>query len=135
VPTKWTKIDAAAAQKLTEATECPGVVYPIDISDVPSSLKAIRGIQSCFVTAYTSGVQADAGTLATGEIALVRRDGDIPKGYNYVIATSSGPERYFAGPFKLFDGHHMSTTDGVAVASLFGHSPWCTSETSGRTSG
>ena len=121
---RWTKIDAAKAEKLTEATLAPGLVYPLDLSDLPRNLQAMRGAESYFVSAYTSGVLATPGVLATGEIAVVRRDGVQPKRYNYVLATSSNGDVYFTGPFKGFAGHHMATTDGVAVANLFGHSPW-----------
>jgi hypothetical protein len=121
---RWTKVDPAAAARLTAATLSPGIVYPLDITELPGNLQTMPGAESYFVSAYTSGVAAGQGVLVTGEMAVVRRDGKQPKGYNYVFATSSGGGVYYTGPFKQFEGHHMSSTGGVAVANLFGHSPW-----------
>jgi hypothetical protein len=57
-------------------------------------------------------------------MAVIRRDGDLAKAYNYVFATSSGGGVYYTGPFKNFENHHMATTSSVEITALFGHSPW-----------
>jgi hypothetical protein len=121
---KWKKVDKQAAEKLTVATLSPGVVFPLATSDLPAGFQRMPNAVSYFVSAYTSPVPTTPGVSAAGEIAVIRRDEDVSKAYNYVFATSSGGNVYLTGPFKDFQCHHMATTSSVAVSELFGHSPW-----------
>jgi len=51
-------------------------------------------------------------------LVVARSDGALTKNYQFVFATSSEGQAYFAGPFKGF-GHHVSSGQQVAVESLF----------------
>jgi len=125
VKTRWTRVvDQTAAEKLTQATLQPGVVYPLATSDLPQGLRRMQGAQSYFVSAYSTPIPTTPGVSAAGEMVVLRKDAGLAKAYNYVFATSSGGNVYYAGPFKHFDLHHLGSTEGVAVVDLFGHSPW-----------
>jgi hypothetical protein len=124
-PEKWTPVsERAAAEKLTQATSNPGVVFSIGTSGLPPGLQAMQGAVSYFVSGYTNNVPLPQGVTVGGELVVVRTEGDLGKAYNYVFATSSDGQVCINGPHKYFAGHHFPATSAVAVSSLFGHHPF-----------
>jgi hypothetical protein len=120
---KWTPISPPAAEKLTQATSSPGVVFPVATNMLPAGLQAMPGAVSYFVSGYTSPMSLPKGLTAGGEMIVVRTEGDLGKAYNYLFATSNNGQVCFNGPHKHFEGHHFSATSAVNISELFGHHP------------
>jgi len=80
------------------------------------------GVSAYFVSGYTATAQV-ASVVVGGEMAVVRTDGGLAKGYNYVLGTSSDGRVVFSGPYKSFPEHHSPVSQPVEVAALFGHTP------------
>jgi hypothetical protein len=119
---KWHQIDQAAVIKLLEVTQTPGLVVPLSTTALPNSLQPIPGAISYYASAYLTQVPSPVVTIG-GEMVVVRTDGDLAKGYNYVFGTSSNGNVCFAGPEKYFDAHHSPSSNPARVESMFGHFP------------
>jgi hypothetical protein len=117
--TKWHPVDPTTVKTLVSATTVPGVVFPVGSSAVPPQLHALPGVVSYFVSSQVQGVPYGPGMTAGGVYGVVRRDGDLGKAYNYVFATSTDGQVYFAGPYKDFPAHHFATSNPVPAESLF----------------
>jgi hypothetical protein len=76
---------------------------------------------SYFVSSYIQGVPVSPGVTAGGEYAVVRFEGDTGKAYNYLFATSSDGQVYYAGPYKGLPSHHFPASSRVPIESLFGN--------------
>ena len=120
-PLRWTPIDQPALEQLSRATATPGVVHSLATSDLPKPLQQLPGAVSYFLSGYTVSPPPVGAVSLGGEIVVVRTDGQLNKGYNYVFGTSSNGSVFLAGPFKDFPQHHVPSTDSVPIASLFGH--------------
>jgi hypothetical protein len=112
-----------AVAHLLTTTATPGVVYPVGTSALPNQLQPIPGINSYFVSQYTTGVQLANNVKAGGEMALLRTDQGIGKGYNFIFGTSSNGLVVFNGPHFNFPAHHFATSSPVDVAKIFGNIP------------
>ncbi len=121
---KWTKIDLAAAEKLTELTSAPGQVFPLRVEDLPENLQRMPGAVAYFASGYTAPVVAAPSVTVGGEFGVFRTDGDLRKAYNYVFATSSDGALYFNGPYKDFDDHHVEKTEPMVVFTILNHTPF-----------
>lgn len=104
-----------------EGAATPGVIFPIGSNALPEQLHALPGAASYFVSSYIQGIPLTPGMTAGGEYAVVRHDGGTAKAYNYLFATSSDGQVYFAGPYKGIPSHHFAASKEVAVEGLFGH--------------
>jgi hypothetical protein len=124
-PLKWHSMDELAAQQLVNATQSPGVVFPVELpmSAAPSQFQAIRGVVSYFASNFLNPVVSSNGLTIGGEVVLARTDAELVKNYNYMFATSTDAKVHFCGPFKNFDAHHFQSSTPVPVETLFGHSP------------
>jgi hypothetical protein len=122
--TKWTRIDPAAAEKLTEITSAPGQVFPLRVQDLPKNLQLMPGAVSYFASGYTVPVPAGPNVTVGGELGVLRTDGPLQKAYNYVFATSSDGGLYFNGPYKDFGGHHIAKKEPVVFFSILGNTPF-----------
>jgi len=118
---KWHEINSSAAKSLTDQTTTPGLVYPVGSNAIPPQLKSIPGTVDFYVSSYSMPIPLTPGITAGGEIALVRHDGDMAKGYNWIFGTSSNGKVYFSGPHKDLPSHHFATSTSVPVENLFGH--------------
>ena len=121
---KWHSMDKLAAQQLVDATQSPGVVFPVELPmrAALSQFQAIPGAVSYFVSNFLNPVVSSNGLTIGGEIVLARTDAELVKNYNYMFATSTDAKLYFCGPFKNFDPHHFQSSTPVPVETLFGHS-------------
>jgi hypothetical protein len=117
---KWHPIDPATVRQLTAATAAPGIVFRVDSNAVPQQLHRIQGAVSYFVSSYVQGVVVAPGLTAGGEYAVVRHEGDA-RAYNFLFATSSNRQVFYAGPHKDFAAHRFATSTAVPVESLFGN--------------
>lgn len=126
VKRKWRRVDESAGDVLKAACELPGEIQTAGTSGLPHGMQSMAGVNAYFVSAHTAPICAAQGVLVAGEMVAVRHDHDLSKAYNYAYATSSGGGAFIMGPFTDFSLHHMATTSGVPVASLFGHTPWKT---------
>jgi hypothetical protein len=122
----WHKVNSATAEALTTITESPGVVYGLKIVDLPENLQKMRGVTSYYVSGYASPQAMKEGLTVAGAVVVARVDRDIAKNYQFVIAVSSDGATHFAGPFKAFSGHHVTSGQCIPVNSLFGHTPFST---------
>lgn len=122
-PIKWHAMDEAAARELTTTTHSPGVVYPMGTTALPEQMKLMPGVSSYYVSGYVTPQALAHGLTVGGELLIARTESAKTKNYNYVFATSSDGNVYFAGPFKGF-GHHVTSGQSIAVNSLFGNTPF-----------
>ena len=122
-PTKWHTMNEAATQALTTVTNSPGVIYPLGTTELPDKLKPISGVASYYVSGYVSQQALVNGVTVGGEMLVARVDSGTMKNYQFVFATSSDGNFYFAGPYKGF-GHHVTQGQSIAVNSLFGNTPF-----------
>jgi hypothetical protein len=123
VTTKWHPVDAAAAEKLAQATSAPGTVFQMATSHLPQSLQQLPGAVSYFVSGYAS--PQDLGSVGVGgEILLARTEGQTTKNYQWAFATSADGAVCIAGPYKAFPDHHVTASSAVPLSSLFGHTPF-----------
>ena len=122
-PIKWHTMTEAAARALTTATNSPGVVYPMGTTALPEQMKLMPGVVSYYVSGYVTPQGLAQGLTVGGEMLVARTESATTKNYNYVFATSSDGNVYFAGPFKGF-GHHVTSGQSIAVNSLFGNTPF-----------
>ena len=118
---KWHEIDSTAAKSLTDQTCTPGLVYPVPPDAIPPQLKCIPGAVEFYVSSYVMPIPLTSGLDARGEIAVVRHEGGIAKGYNWIFATSANGKVYFSVLHKDFPSHHFETSTYVPVEKLFGH--------------
>jgi hypothetical protein len=123
IKAKWTPIDKGAADEITRATDTPGVVYPVGTNALPAQLQQMPGAVSYFISAYTSGIPANASVTAGGEFVVVRTDGELGKAYNFVFGTSSDGQVCINGPYKAFPAHHFASTHSVPVSAMFRNTP------------
>lgn len=124
---KWTPIDGVALARIQECSPSTGI-HSLDASVLPSQIQRMPGAVSYFVCAYPTPVRiGNNETIAAGELAVVRKDAELWKAYNYVIASSGDGRVYFNGPYKHFAEHHFTSTSDVSLESLFGHIPRTTS--------
>ncbi len=121
--TQWHTMDAIAAQALTTITDSPGVVYPMASAELPDKLKPIPGVASYFVSGYVSPNALAQGLTVRGEMLVARVESGTTKNYQFVFATSSDGNVYFAGPYKGF-GHYITSGQNIPVNSLFGNTPF-----------
>jgi len=122
-PTTWHTMNEAAAQALTTVTNSPGVIYPLGTNALPDKLKPIPGVASYYVSGYASPQALTNGVTVGGEMLVARVESGTTKNYQFVFATSSDGNVYFAGPYKGF-GHHVTSGQSIAVSSLFGNTPF-----------
>jgi hypothetical protein len=118
---KWHPVNSSIAQRLTELTATPGLVYPVASNTIPEQLKSIKDVVHYYVSSYAKSVPLNSGIAAGGEIAVVRHDGDTAKAYNFLFATSSNGQVCYTGPHKDFTSHHFAVSTAVSIDSLFGH--------------
>jgi hypothetical protein len=123
---KWHTIDPRAAEALTSATNSPGLVFPMGTNQLPQQLQRIPGVSSYYVSGYTTGVPQPQSVTVGGEMLVARSDQSLTKNYQFVFGTSSNGQVCYAGPFKDFAGHHVSSGQSVVVSSLFGNTPFST---------
>jgi hypothetical protein len=123
--TDWHPVDEAAARELTTLTNSPGVVYPLGTTALPQSLQRMKNVSSYYISGYVSPQVAPGGMTVAGELLVARADGSITKNYNYLVATNSAGEVFFAGPYKGY-GHHVNSGQAIQVNSLFGQTPFGT---------
>lgn len=121
---KWTPIDPAAAEKLTEVTSAPGLVFPLPTGALPKNVQRMPGVVSYYASAYTSPLPISPTVTIGGEMAVMRTDGDLRKGYNYVFASSSDGRVCFTGPYKDFPEHHVDKTEPVVIFTIFRNHPF-----------
>lgn len=121
---RWTRIDSAAAEKLTEVTSFPGRVFPLEVKDLPENLKGMPGAVSYFASGYVRPMPSSPSVTVGGEFGVLRTDGDLRKGYNYVFATSTDGGLYFNGPYKNFPEHHAQKAEPVILFSILGNTPF-----------
>jgi hypothetical protein len=126
-PTRWHAMNEGAAQALTTVTNSPGVVYPMGITELPDKLKPISGVASYYVSGYVSPQALTDGLTVGGEMLVARVESGTTKNYQFVFATSSDGNVYFAGPYKGF-GHHVESGQSIPVNSLFGNTPFSTGQ-------
>jgi hypothetical protein len=117
----WTSVNQTTLTTFTNSTSAPGVVYPVSSNAIPVQLHGIPGAVSYFVSGYTSPVSIGSGLTAGGELAVLRTDGDLVKGYCWVVATSSNGQVMFHGPHYHSSAHHFPSSNPVPIESLFGH--------------
>ena len=113
----------AAAEKLSQATSAPGVVFQMAVSDLPQKLQPMASVASYFASGYANP-QSLGGVVIGGELLLARTEGGTTKNYQFVFATSSDGAVCFAGPYKAFSDHPVTASSAVTVSSLFGHTPF-----------
>jgi hypothetical protein len=102
------------------------MVYPMGSNQLPHQLHRIPGVSSYYVSGYTTGVPLPQGITVGGEMLVARSDQNLTKNYQFVFGTSSNGQVCYAGPFKNFPGHHVSSGQSVVVSSLFGNTPFST---------
>jgi hypothetical protein len=93
-------------------------------TDLPDNLKPISGVASYYVTGYASPQALKDELTVRGELLVARVESGTTKNYQFVFATSSDGTTYFAGPYKEFVGHHVTSGQSVPVNSLFGNTPF-----------
>jgi hypothetical protein len=120
---KWHQVDPPAANALTAVTNRPGPVYTMGSNQLPTVLQQIPGVSSYFVSGYSSNPICQNVTIG-GEMLVARSDQALTKNYQYLFGTSSNGQVCFAGPFKNFQGHHISSGQQVEITCLFGHTPF-----------
>jgi hypothetical protein len=121
---RWHTVNEEAVRAITTVTNSPGVVYPMEAVHLPEKLKPIPGVSSYYVTGYAFHQALSNGLTVRGELLVARVESAVTKNYQFVFALSSDGKTYFAGPFKEFEHHHVSSGDNVPVNSLFGHTPF-----------
>lgn len=89
----------------------------------PEQLKLISGVASYYASGYVSPQALAQGLSVGGEMLVARTESATTKNYNFLFATSSNGNVYFAGPFKGF-GHHVTQGQSIPVNSLFGNTPF-----------
>jgi hypothetical protein len=119
--TKWTPVDQPALTAISNVTSTPGVVYPAATTALPAQLQTIPGVVSYFVSGYTSTVPLSASLTAGAELAVLRTDGNLLKGYRWVVASSANGQVMMNGPHYHSTAHHFPSTAAVPVEQLFGH--------------
>jgi len=81
------------------------------------------GAVSYFVSGYATPANLNS-VVVGGEILIARADGQTTTNYQFALATSSDGAVFIAGPYKAFEGHHLTAASAVSVSSLFGHTPF-----------
>ena len=102
-------------------------LYPYDIRKLPLQLQKLPGLYAAYISGYSTESISPEGVTVLGEVAAVRADEGIGKGYVWVFG-ASGSGVYINGPYKYFDGHHFQDTGSVPVDKLFGNVPPCPSD-------
>jgi hypothetical protein len=108
---------------LTAITNLPGPVYAMGSDQLPTVLQQLPGVSSYYVSRYGSNPVCQNVTVG-GEMLVARSGQALTKNYQYLFGTSSNGQVCFAGPFKNFEGHHVSSGRQVAISNLFGHTPF-----------
>jgi hypothetical protein len=119
---EWHQVTNAEAHEVTGSSVTPGVVYPYDINQLPFQIQKLPGLYASFVSGYATASVSPENVSVLGEVAAVRTDKGIGKGYVWVFGVS-GSGVYINGPYKFFDDHHFPNTGSVPVENLFGHVP------------
>jgi hypothetical protein len=121
---KWHPIDLPAARQLTSLTTSPGMVYGLGPNALPAQLQQLPNVCSYYVSAYSNAIPAPRGMLVGGEMLVARVGDALTKNDQFVFGTSSNGQVFFAGPFKNFDGHHVSSGQQYHVTSMFNNTPF-----------
>ena len=119
---EWHLISNSEAHAATGSTASPGSVFPYAIASLPSQLQKLPGLTAAYISGYATSSISPEGVEVLGELAAVREDQGIGKGYVFVFGTS-GSNVYFNGPYKFFDGHHFQNVGSVPIDKLFGNVP------------
>jgi hypothetical protein len=119
---EWHRIDNAEAHAVTGSTVSAGSVFPYPITALPVQLQKLPGLSAAYITGYATSSISPEGVSVLGELAAVREDQGIGKGYVWVFGTS-GSNVYFNGPYKYFDGHYFESVGTVPIDKLFGNVP------------
>lgn len=117
----WTPITNTEAQQLTGCTVTPGSAYSYPVSALPLPLQTLPGLYEAYASGYCNSYVDAKEVAVLGELVAAREHG-TGKGYVYFIGLSAS-QACFAGPYKPYDGHYYSVSDGVPIDKLFGHSP------------
>jgi hypothetical protein len=121
IKAKWTPVDPATAEALTNQTQSPGRAFRIGPDAVPEQLRNLPGAVAFYASTYITAMPLPLDVKAELEVTVVRHDGDTGKAYNYLFATSTDSKLYFHGPHKDFAAHHFNTASSVSIGNLFGH--------------
>ena len=120
---KWHPCDLSMIIALSGVTESPGTAQRVPVKDIYTSLQAMPGIKECYASGYIVPQESLPPSLESmGEFVILRTDNAKDKAYNYLFA-SSGDQRFFNGPYKLFDGHHAPSGSGISISKCFGNIP------------
>ena len=120
---KWHPMSEVAAIALSNATTAPGYVYTLPVTAAPDGMQRMPGASAYYVSASVTPQALAQGVTVGGEMLMQRIDGARTTAYGFVFATSSNGGVYFGGPYKNFDGHHLTGTQVVPVTQMFGNTP------------
>lgn len=129
---EWHQVTNAEAHRVTGSSATPGIVYPYDINHLPVQIQKLPGLYGSFISGYASASISPENVSVLGEVAAVRADSGMGKGYVWVFGVS-GSGVYINGPYKFFDNHHFPDTGSVPVDQLFGNVPRYPSEAEKKT--
>jgi hypothetical protein len=119
---RWHLIDDNALSSIQQYATSAGI-YQLATTALPEQLQKLPGAANYFVSSYPAPIPIGSNTVAGGELAVMRKDKELWKTYNYIFASSGDGRVYFNGPYKNFPEHHLSSTSQVSLESLFGHTP------------
>src|SRR6266849_5168904 len=76
---KWAPLDQLAAEKVADATNAPGVIWPFPVSALPKAVARMPRAVSYFVSAYTTPKVIARTITAGGEMVVLRTDAGLRK--------------------------------------------------------
>jgi hypothetical protein len=114
---KWTPL-SRVPEPLRSAVLMPGM-STFATTALPASLHKIPGVALCWASVFSAPVMTTSSITVDAAIQVARIDRDVRKTYIYFVAITPSTERFFTGPFKLFEGHHCSSSTPADPAVLF----------------
>lgn len=119
---EWHIVTNSEAHQVTGSTLTPGQVFPYPTGKLPLPLQKLPGLCASYISGYATGSISPENVTVLGEVAAVREDESMGKGYVWTFGVS-GSGVYINGPYKFFDGHYFADTASVPVDKLFGNVP------------
>ena len=120
--TEWHEVTNAEAHQVTGSTATPGLVFRYDPGKLPAQIQKLPGLYDSYISGHVTRSISPENVTVLGEVAAVREDGGIGKGYIYLFGLS-GSHVYINGPYKNFPEHHFNDTGSIPVDKLFGNVP------------
>jgi hypothetical protein len=115
----WHKADYGMAVQLTACTQTPGIVFPLPITDLDSSLTDLPGLKSAWISGYAQPTLLTPTVSGVGALVVEREDKGIGKGYVSKFVMDDASQVWWKAIPKPYPGHHFDTGVGINLGTLF----------------